>query len=243
MAGDPIQALWIGDRLSHLEQLSLASFVANGHAVHLYAYDDLQGVPDGVTVLDGRAVLPADSIFSFGPDAPFGAGSFSAFANLFRYKLLSEQGGWWIDVDMVCLRPFDIAAPYVFAYEHGTSINCAVLRLEQGSPVARSLYEAAAAKGTDLNWGDTGAKLFTQKVAEHGLEAYALPSKTFYPIHAWAAGTLLEADEDGARYASMEGAYGVHFWNSILNWAGRDKDEAYPASSIYERLKARYDIR
>ena len=239
---DPIQALWVGPRLSHLEQLSLASFLANGHAVHLYAYEEIEGVPEGVTVLDGRDVLPEDSIFSFGPDAAFGAGSFAAFANLFRYKLLHERGGWWIDVDMVCLRHFDIDAPYVFAYEHGTSINCAVLRLQQGSPVAQSLYEAALARGTDLRWGDTGAKLFTQKVAEFDLGSYALPPATFYPVHAWAAGVLLDDDDDGSRSALLEGAYGVHFWNSILDWAGRDKNASYPASSIYEQLKARYGV-
>jgi hypothetical protein len=239
---DPIQALWIGKKLSHLEQLSLASFVANGHDVHLYAYEDLEGVPDGVSVMDGRSVLPEDSIFSFGPDAKFGAGSFAAFANLFRYKLLYEAGGWWIDVDMVCLRHFDIDAPYVFGYEHGTSINCAVLRIEKGSPVAKALYEAALEKGTDLSWGDTGAKLFTSKVAEFQLEGFAQPSNAFYPVHAWAADVLLHEDEDGSRNALLEGAYGVHFWNSILNWAGRDKDGDYPVTSIYERLKARFGV-
>lgn len=239
---DPIQALWIGEKLSHLEQLSLASFVANGHEVHLYAYEDIAGVPPGVSVIDGRGVLPEDAIFSFGPDAAFGAGSFAAFANLFRYKLLYEKGGWWIDVDMVCLRHFDIEAPYVFGYEHGTSINCAVLRLQQGSPVAESLYQAALAKGTDLNWGDTGARLFSEKVAEFHLEGFALPTSAFYPVHAWAADTLLQEDPDGSRIARLEGAYGVHFWNSILNWAGRDKNAEYPASSIYEQLKARFGV-
>ncbi len=54
---DPIQFLWVGPSLSRLEQLSLASFVYHGHDVHLYTYEDVQGIPDGVTVKDGQECL------------------------------------------------------------------------------------------------------------------------------------------------------------------------------------------
>jgi phosphatidylserine/phosphatidylglycerophosphate/cardiolipin synthase-like enzyme len=60
-ASDPIQMLWIGE-LSKLERMALASFVANGHTVHLYAYDDLAGVPDGVQVIDAREILPEEGV-------------------------------------------------------------------------------------------------------------------------------------------------------------------------------------
>ena len=35
---EPIQFLWVGPRLSRLEQLSLQSFVSHGHPVHLFTY-------------------------------------------------------------------------------------------------------------------------------------------------------------------------------------------------------------
>jgi hypothetical protein len=109
-ASDPIQMLWIGE-LSKLERMALASFVANGHIVHLYAYDELAGVPAGVQVIDAREILPEERIFRYGPEAGAGEGSLANFANLFRYKLLYERGGWWVDADVVCLRPFDFDAP------------------------------------------------------------------------------------------------------------------------------------
>ena len=107
--------LWIGSRLSTLERLSIASFLANGHPVHLYAYEAIEGVPHGTTIRDGNEILPAASIFTY-PDG-FGRGSPAAFANLFRYKLLLEHGGTWADTDMVCVQPLDFLAssPYVFA--------------------------------------------------------------------------------------------------------------------------------
>src|SRR5258706_6206464 len=37
-----IQGLWIGPTLSQMEQLSIASFLANGHEYHLFVYDDVK---------------------------------------------------------------------------------------------------------------------------------------------------------------------------------------------------------
>ena len=40
-----IQGLWIGPELSVMEQLSIASFLENGHEYHLYVYDAVKNVP------------------------------------------------------------------------------------------------------------------------------------------------------------------------------------------------------
>jgi hypothetical protein len=42
-----IQSLWIGPELSRLEQLSIASFLKNGHPYELHVYDELPGIPAG----------------------------------------------------------------------------------------------------------------------------------------------------------------------------------------------------
>jgi hypothetical protein len=40
--------------------------------------------------------------------------TFAAFSDFLRYKLLLDRGGWWVDVDTICLRPFDFEDDYVF---------------------------------------------------------------------------------------------------------------------------------
>ena len=79
MDNNVIQGLWIGDKLSSLERLSLSSFIANGHDYHLYVYSDVKNVPEGVQIKDGNEILPGADIFSYnvGP----GKGSYSAFSN------------------------------------------------------------------------------------------------------------------------------------------------------------------
>src|SRR5258706_1862824 len=96
-----VQGLWIGGSLSTMERLSIKSFLANGHAYHLYAYDDVAGVPPGAVVKDGNQILPSSLIFRCKQNK-----SFAAFSDFFRYKLLLEKGGWWVDLDVVCLKFF-----------------------------------------------------------------------------------------------------------------------------------------
>ena len=73
---DPIQMLWIGPRLSALERLSMASFLAHGHEVRLYTYGDVEGIPPGVTHHDGREIVPASQVFTYA--SGFGKGSYAA---------------------------------------------------------------------------------------------------------------------------------------------------------------------
>ena len=58
----PIQMLWVEGPLSPLERLSMQSYLRCGHPVHLYVYRDVTGIPAGVTIVDGRSVLPEDRI-------------------------------------------------------------------------------------------------------------------------------------------------------------------------------------
>ena len=237
----PIQMLWIGE-VTNLERLAMASFVANGHPVHLYTYEQTAGVPGGVTVMDANTVLPEDRVFRYSAAAGRRAGSLAPFSDIFRFKLLHERGGWWVDADVVCLKPFDFEAPYVFGYQDEL-INNAVLRLPQGSDFARALYEGALMVDESDEWASTGPILLTAKVREFGLDAYALAAPVFYPIYHAMARIFFKADSTTELAASLlQDSYAVHFWNAVTQHMGFDKNATYPVTSIYERLKARYGI-
>ena len=38
-------------------------------------------------------------------------GSVSAFSNLFRFTLLYKKGGYWIDADLLCVKPIKLKEP------------------------------------------------------------------------------------------------------------------------------------
>ena len=84
-----------------MEQMSIQSFIHHGHEYHLYVYDEVEGIPAGTKIKDANRVLPDSDIFS--KTATKTAG-YVTFSNLFRYQLLKDIGGWWVDLDVVCLQ-------------------------------------------------------------------------------------------------------------------------------------------
>ncbi len=110
-----IQGLWIGTELSVMERLSIASFLANGHQFQLFVYSDVKNIPAGTIVRDGEEILPASAIFRYRDN-----GSYAGFSNFFRYELLWKFGGWWVDLDTICLQRFGSPDDYVIGSEAGS---------------------------------------------------------------------------------------------------------------------------
>ncbi|BAP55651.1 hypothetical protein THII_1354 [Thioploca ingrica] len=107
-----IQSLWIGKKLSSMEQLSITSFLRNGHSFHLYVYDEVAGIPPKTIIKDANQIVPANKIFKYKNN-----NSYAGFSNLFRYQLLFEKGNFWVDTDIIALKPFNFPSDYVFGSE------------------------------------------------------------------------------------------------------------------------------
>lgn len=231
-----IQGLWIGAELSVMERLSVSSFLSNGHEYHLYVYDEMKGIPAGTVVKDASEILPASSIFQYKHQA-----SYAGFANFFRYKLLLERGGWWVDTDVVCVRPFDFAEEHVFATERWGSeevVTSGIIKAPAGSPVMAYAWEVCQKKNPqDLVWGETGPKLMGEAVRKFSLERYKQPSRAFCPLEYSDWHKFLEPDFDEVFGPET---YAVHLWNEMWRAAGQDKNATYAADCLYERLKREY---
>lgn len=240
--------LWIGPRISSLERLSIASFLANGHPVHLYAYGPIEGVPAGTTLRDAREVLPESAVFTYSEG--FGMGSPAAFANEFRYKLLLERGGAWSDTDMVCLKPlsFLTLAPYLIAIQrmppeptgapHPVRMNVCLMKVPARSAVMADCYaECVAVDRASLRWGMTGPDLATRAFIKHGLQHYALVPDVLCPVDFWRVRDLVA----GPLPIQPEW-HAIHFWNEIWRASQLDKDARYAPDCAFETLKRRYGV-
>jgi hypothetical protein len=230
-----IQGLWIGSSLSVMEQLSIASFLSNGHEYHLYVYDDMQHVPVGATVRDANEILPASMIFQYEQHK-----SFSAFSNFFRYKLLLEKGGWWADTDVVCLKPFDFREEYVFSSERAGGkefINCGVVKAPPGSQAMRYAWNICRAKQTEkLTWGEVGPRLIAESIKAHGLDRFVLRPRIFCPVGYAEWDEVLNPD----KIRNLDDSYAIHLWNEMWRRNDQDKDQPYDPDCLYERLKLKY---
>ncbi|HEY3839933.1 MAG TPA: hypothetical protein VGL72_25355 [Bryobacteraceae bacterium] len=233
----PIQSLWIGPRLSTMERLSIASFLAHDHPFHLYTYEPIDGVPPGTVLLDANEIIPGSRIFRY-----TGNGSYAGFANFFRYKLLLDRGGWWVDLDTVCLQPYRFESDYVFSSEidhlgQTVAANC-VLKAEPQSAFASYAWRVCESKDPSaLKWGETGPRLAAEAIRELGLESALQTPAVFCPLafDQWERVIDITCSLSfGIQTRS------VHLWHEMWRHYGRDPDAPYASDCLYERLKSRY---
>lgn len=158
IATDPdastINALWIGTHLSKLELLTLHSFLNAGFRVKLWLYDPLQhSLPEGVIVGDAHEIIPREKIFRYKNKSQFGhgKGSVAGFSDIFRYKLLLDKGGWWVDMDITCLQPIAIDSPYFFRRHHQLNVVGNIMKCPKGSKLMKLCYEEAIAEIDEYN--------------------------------------------------------------------------------------------
>jgi hypothetical protein len=232
-----VQSLWIGRKLSVMERLSIASFLANGHEYHLYVYEEIENVPKGTVQKVAEEILPESMIFQYKSQP-----SYAGFSNFFRYKLLLSRGGWWVDTDVVCLKPFAFEAPYVFASERVGRLEVAttaVLKTPPGSEIMEFNWAICRScpDPSDVVWGEHGPQLMEKAITKFGLRDLIKDARVFCPL-AYDEWENVLSSED-ASYVD-ENTHSIHLWNEMWRRGGRDKEASYASNCLYERLKATF---
>jgi len=144
-----VHALWIGEELSPVELLCAHSFIDKGHEFHLWLYNELKTpLPKQVVLEDASEIIPVEQVFAYTKTNQFGhgKGSYAGFSDIFRYKLLHEIGGWWTDMDVVCLKPLGFEEPYVFRTHHDFPVVGNIMKCPPKSMLMLDCYNEAVAK-------------------------------------------------------------------------------------------------
>ncbi len=141
-----VHGLWVGNKLSALELLTLYSYTHHGHLFYLWTYDELENeLPKGVFIKDANEIIPSKKIFYRKYDDPscgVGKGSIgSPFSDLFRYLLLYKYGGWWTDMDITLLQPIKITEPYFFRSHDKLLAIGNILKVPKGTELMRNTAE------------------------------------------------------------------------------------------------------
>ncbi|WP_162914125.1 glycosyltransferase family 2 protein [Taklimakanibacter lacteus] len=180
------QGFWHGAPLGPLLRACLASFIKMGHRFDLYCYDKV-AVPPGVRLRDANKIIPRSELFYW--DNPMtGKSEISPFSDLFRFKLLSERGGWWSDVDAICLSSDIPEVSRAWAQEkperEAGALGSSQIAFPAGDSMVLELYRRCLENcraGTLRH--EIGPDLISDLVREQGLptDLFGTPD-TFYPI-------------------------------------------------------------
>jgi glycosyltransferase involved in cell wall biosynthesis len=173
-----VNGLWIGNHLSSLELLTIHSFLRHGHEFHLWLYDDVTTpLPKGVILENAEEILPRSRIFrqrDIDPETGVGRLSLGPFSDLFRYKLLYEKGGWWVDMDVTCLRPLNFQTGYVFR-PHRVGVVANIAKCPPRSALMKMTYEQAERETNENTSWLLPNRILSANVARLKLDRFAYP--------------------------------------------------------------------
>jgi hypothetical protein len=192
-----------------------------------------------VVVQSGDEILPEGHIFSI--QRGYGKGNFATFSDTFRYKLLLERGGWWTDLDAVCMRPLDFTDEHVMGkmrLRRGrVQVACGMMKAPVGSRIMEYCCEACRKVGRSVRfWGQIGPMLITEAVGKVNAPVRLLEPASFYPIDYWKIWQMVRRREMPTE------CYALHLWHSAWLVQRLDPNAVYNSQCIYEQLKRRYNV-
>ena len=267
MALPTIGTLWIGPELSWLEQLCLQSFLDHGHAVVLYSYDQVKGVPEGVKIADADDILPGKKIIRH-----VRTGSPAYHADVFRLHMLKQTNYIWADTDAFCCQPWDIKKGKHFhgwISDNKPMINNGVLRLPKTSktlkamlaftsdeyPVPpwypdekKSALQALKDKGEGMHvsrmpWGVWGPDALTHFLKDTGEIKHSRDKHVIYPVPFSIAGVTLNPNRiNKATNLIKDDTLSIHFWGRRFRNIAAKYGGVPPAGCYVAELCKRHKI-
>lgn len=256
-----INGCFSGTSLTAIEKLCIRSFQDNGHEFHLWTPDAPAGVPDGTVCHRTQDIIKMPRDRFTGPDH---------FSDYFRSWLIYKRGGWYVDMDIVCLKPFDFESQYVFVSEtnHGAMrrptdppgkieeekvvpelINGCIFKAPANAPflawiimeISKRDVSKLPVKLDGIEKG-IGPPMFRKGVPLHRLMQHVQPPVVFDGLDV----------EDYPRFTQGQAwelspkSYAIHlrssYWRSPQEIAGLRPDRQYPAYSLFEKLKAKHGV-
>lgn len=224
-----VNTFWNGSSLDPVQIACLTSFVRRGIWVRLFSYQPMD-LPPGIVWSDASRIMPAESLFHFD-------GSPSAFSNIFRYKLLLEEGGWWVDTDVVLASAALPEVTHYWAWQDLRKINGAVLKFPKGDALSARLLAHSQSRAAALkDWGALGPDLLTELIWNTPDDVHSQPAASTYPVH-WLQTHYFWFPEFAAEVKRLcSGARFVHLWNSLFGRMGLDLSQPLPDGSYLASL-------
>ena len=254
-----VQSLWIGDQLSLMEIYSIKSFLNLGMEFHLYTYNKVKGVPKGTKIKDANKILPQETVFKLQE-------TFLPFSDIWRYKLLYEKGGYWVDLDIIATKVFDFKEEFVFASERTIQkgayamkvpsvYQICVLKAPKKSAFYKELFETCM---ETQNKGKNKDKIkymriMRKTIDKYNYKKYVKPPQTFCHLDWWYAKDAYmnvgnfkpKWGHSGLTMKSMfSKPYTIHLWRDLVTKKYKlDTNGKYHPDSLWEKLKDYVDAK
>jgi O-methyltransferase len=251
---DRINGVWFGPRLTNMQKLCVRSYQDNGHEFHLYTdHPDCQGIPPGTIIHSVEEILSVQKNRErFNCE--------SHFSDYFRVMLINKIGGWYVDLDTICLKHFDFDTDYVFVSEneHGGMrnpkqppipptteptklINGCIFKAPAGCDFLTCIIARIENMETkSAKWLDVGPNQFRSQVPNWCLERFVKAPIVFDAIN---PNELYHFVTGGIDWNLSPDSYVIHLRSSAWKeGTGLSPDKEYELDSLYEQLKKKHCV-
>lgn len=236
MKNQKITGLWVGDSLPLMPQLCIQSFLDHGHEFQLFTYKLYANIPPGTTVRNAREILPESAIFRDTNN------SLAPFSDWFRMRFLAEEGGFWVDMDVVCLSDDVPDGELWFCRESPDVVAVGALRFPPSHPIPEALarlaedpawhapWDTADDKRIKdelllrtprveerrrlVPWGFCGPVGMTRALLHYGLFGAAAPPSHIYPIP-WPRWRECYNGSVHLSSPELRNAWAIHLWGEL----------------------------
>lgn len=258
-----VSGLWIGDTLPQIAELSIKSFLDHGISFQLFTYSDYPNIPEGTIIRQADEIVSTKDVYLHD------TGSYGMFSDWFRYALLEKEGGWWIDLDVICLSSdLPEASPWYACQEPGVC-SPGIICFPAHHPLLTTMRKLAEDPASPMPWDDdqtlrnkeqwrrdtpdvqkrrksvpwgySGPDMFTLAVRHFGLEDCAALAETVYsiPYTCWRHYFNGAIPLDSPIFHR---SWAVHIWGEMLRREPDAWDNLAP-DSIVARLMERHGIK
>ncbi len=106
-----------------------------GHKVRIFTYNHVHNLPPGIEQADANEIIPKADILSYSRE---NFRNRQMALNIFRYRMLKQNLGLWLDLDLFLVQPIKAITTPLFGLETQECINIALLYI----PPDHELLEA-----------------------------------------------------------------------------------------------------
>lgn len=256
-----VRGVWFGSELTNIQKLCIRSYINNGHEFHLYVSGPVAGIPVGTIVEDAEKVISHGTL----QQARARFCCITHFSDYFRALLILKEGGWYVDLDTVCLKHFDFPEPYAFVSEstiYGTAkpgdkptpastkveeyLSGCIFKAPANDPFVQYVVNRIESMNNSnpagcRKWILTGPALFKEVIPMFGLQQYVKAPSVFDGVNYSEFSIFVTG---GADWSFLEKSYAIHLRTSA--WKGGDNgleaNRTYSLDSLFEQLKRKHGI-
>lgn len=222
-----IYSLWIKGPLSNLNRLAVRSFQEHGHELVVYSFDST--IDPGCEVLDANQIFSEEEIYLY--KYLSASHKFGGIAERLKAEMLFQLGGWHVDLDVVCLKPFSFTQEYVLR-PHPKGVVGNIIRAPRGCELAKMYVEWTKTIDENNTVWEKSFHGLTNGVISLKLQGYIVDKKIFgtdeqswwVPL-LWNSGITPHPD-----------TYAIHFCGAMKYY------EQYTQGSFYESLLKKYSL-